>query len=258
MTTVAGGGSSTGDNGLATAALLSDATLVVDSAGNLFVGDYSRVRKVSNGIITTVAGNGSAGFGGDDGPAVKAQLNGVVSLAVDAADNLYIGPTQPAHPQSLEWCNHHRCRERTQGFSGDGGAAISAQLYYPLGLVVDSSGNLFIADQGNSRIRKVSNRVLLPLPGTGTQGFSGDGGPALDAQVTNPDGVAVDSAGNLYFVANSRVRKVSNGVITTVAGNGADAAWGSRLRHQAVSGCWGSDCAGGGDEQYVTVRRSAT
>ena len=112
----------------------------------------------------------------------------------------------------------------TCGFSGDNGPATSAQLYGSHGVAVDSAGNLYIADTANNRIRKVSNGVITTVAGNGTAGFSGDNGPATSAQLTDPEGVAVDSAGNLYIAdtGNNRIRKVSNGVITTVAGNGRD------------------------------------
>jgi len=107
----------------------------------------------------------------------------------------------------------------TYGFSGDNGPATSAQLN-PSSVAVDSAGNLYIAEIANNRIRKVSNGVITTVAGNGTQGFSGDNGPATDAQLDQPNGVAVDSAGNLYFSARCRVREVSNGVIVTAAGNG--------------------------------------
>ena len=107
-------------------------------------------------------------------------------------------------------------------YGGDNGPATSAQLASPLGVAVDSAGNLYIADTDNHRIRKVSNGVITTVAGNGTAGFSGDNGPATSAQLNYPAGVAVDSAGNLYIADtdNNRIRKVSNGVITTVAGNG--------------------------------------
>ena len=194
--------------------------IAVDSAGNLYIADGSdRIRKVANGVIATVVGNGFEGFSGDNGPAISAQLNAPGALAVDSAGNLFIADT---------WNN--RIREVSNGvittvagngslaFGGDNGPATGAQLT-AAGLAVDSAGNLYIADSYNSRIRKVSNGVITTVVGNGTFAFGGDNGPATSAQL-QAEGVAVDSAGNLYVIGGSRVRKVSNGVITTVAGGG--------------------------------------
>ena len=243
MTLVAGNGTPgcSGDNGPATSAQLDyPSGVAVDSAGNLYIADtYNhRIRKVSNGVITTVAGNGTAGFSGDNGPATSAQLNYPAGVAVDSAGNLYIADTynQP-HPQGLERGDHHRGGKRDVGFSGDNGPATSAELNYPDGVAVDSAGNLYIADTCNNRIRKVSNGVITTVAGNGTPGFSGDNGPATSAQLNYPDGVAVDSAGNLYIAdtGNNRIRKVSNGVITTVAGNGTQATAATTARPPAPS-----------------------
>jgi uncharacterized protein (TIGR03437 family) len=227
-TLVAGNGvpGFSGDNGPATSAQVGGPRgLAVDSAGNVYIADSyaNRVRKVSNGVITTVAGNGTPGFSGDNGPAISAQLAQPFGLAVDSAGNLYIA----------DWGNS-RIREVSNGvitavagdsgfgYFGDNGPAPYAALSGPQGVAVDSAGDLYIADTGNNCIRKVSNGVITTVAGNGTYGFSGDNGPATSAQVNQPWGVAVDSAGNLYVsdTGNNRIRKVSNGVITTVAGNG--------------------------------------
>jgi uncharacterized protein (TIGR03437 family) len=229
ITTFAGNGAFgfSGDNGPAAAAELYQVfTLAVDAAGNLYIGDLGngRIRKISSGVITTVAGNGPGGFSGDNGSAASAQLSGPEAAAVDSAGNLYIADR-----------NNNRVRKvsggvittvagagptgfNRGGFSGDNGPAANAQLNLPVGVAVDSAGNLYIA--GSQRIRKVSNGIITTFAGNGTQGFSGDNGPAASAQLYGPSAVAVDSAGNLYMVDNSRIRKVSNGIITTVAGNG--------------------------------------
>ena len=232
ITTVAGTGTIggfasgfSGDNGPAASAQLSFPTgVAVDSAGNLYIADNNnlRIRKVSTGVITTVAGNGMAGFIGDNGPATSAQLSFPQRIAVDSASNLYISEA-------------NRIRKVTNGvittvagasgfsggFSGDNGPATSAQLSSPIGLAVDSAGNLYIADSGNGRIRKISNGVITTVAGGGST--LGDNGPAISGQLLSPSDVAVDSAGNLYIAdtGNGRIRKVSNGVITTVAGGGA-------------------------------------
>ncbi len=211
-----------GDNGPATSArLLGPSGLAVDSAGNLYIADQFMVRKVSNGVITTVAGSLTRGFGGDNGPATSAQLDGVAGVAVDSAGNLYIADV-----------NNNRIREvsngvittvvgnGTAGFGGDNGPAISAELNHPSGVAVDSAGNLYIADQNNFRVREVSSGVITTVAGNGGVGSTGDNGPATAASMW-PNSVALDSAGNLYIGDNhDAVRRVSKGVITTVAGNG--------------------------------------
>jgi len=231
ITTVAGNGTSTfsGDNGPATSAQLEFLSgVALDSAGALYFADAQyndRVRKVVNGVITTVAGNGVLGLSGDNGPAINAQLGQPEGVAVDSAGNLYIA----------DYLNN-RIRKvangvittvagigtyyGASGFSGDGGPATSAQLNQPEAVAADFAGNLYIADTRNNRIRKVSNGAITTVAGNGTAGFSGDNGPATSAQLNYPGGVAVDSAGNLYIVDECRIRKVANGVITTVAGNG--------------------------------------
>jgi len=229
ITTVAGSGPPqgfSGDNGPATSAqLFQPAGVAVDSAGNLYIADYynNRIRKVSNGVITTVAGGGGSffEFSGDNGPATSAELLYPRGVAVDSAGNLYIADT-----------GNNRVRKVSNGVIttvagggsslGDNGPATGAQLYDPSGVAVDPAGNLYIADAGNNRIRKVSNGVITTVAGNGTQGFSGDNGPAASAQLYDPASVAVDSAGNLYIadVLNNRIRKVSSWVITSIAGTG--------------------------------------
>jgi sugar lactone lactonase YvrE len=228
ITTVAGIGTPgfSGDNGLATSAQLNGPIgVAVDSAGNLYIGDggNNRIRKVSNGVITTVAGNGTSGFSGDNGPATAAQLNGPGAVAVDAAGNLYISEQGDNRVRKVSGgVITSVAGNGTPGFSGDNGPATSAQLNLPLQIAVDAAGNVYITDEDNQRIRKVANGVITTVAGNGTAGFSGDSGPAISARLSFPQGVAVDSAGNLYVGddGNSRIRKVSNGVIATVAGNG--------------------------------------
>jgi uncharacterized protein (TIGR03437 family) len=230
ISTLAGGGAPgagySGDDGPATSAQLNSRWgVAVDSAGNLYIADTNnnRIRKVSGGIITTVAGNGTPGFSGDSGPATSIQLSAPSGVAVDSAGNLYIADT-----------NNNRIRKvsggiittvagnGTLGFSGDGGPATSAQLKEPYGVTVDSAGNLYIAEPYDNRIRKISGGIITTLAGNGTSGFSGDGGPATSAQLAFPVGIAVDTAGNLYIADGGFVRKVSGGIITTVAGGGIE------------------------------------
>jgi len=190
-----------GDNGPATSAeLYAPYGVAVDSVGNVYIADTAnnRVRKVSNGVITTVAGGGSSL--GNNGPATSAQLEFPFGVAVDSAGNLYIADTGNDRIRKVSnGVIITVAGNGTQGFSGDNAPATSAQMNYPWGVTVDPAGNVYIADSNNNRVRKVSNGVIATVAGNGSQGFSGDGGPATSAQLWNPAGVAVDSAGNLYI-----------------------------------------------------------
>ncbi|MDR2334034.1 MAG: putative Ig domain-containing protein [Burkholderiaceae bacterium] len=232
ISTVAGNGSVGfgGDGAAATAAQLSfPSGVAVDSSGNLFIADYgnNRIRKVdTSGIIKTVAGNGSGGFGGDGLAATAAQLYHPSGVAVDNSGNLFIADLYNHRVRKLDTGGVITtvAGNGNFGFGGDGAAATAAQLFYPISVAVDSSGNLFIADQSNQRIRKVDTSGLIStVGGNGGSGFGGDGAAATAAQLYNPRGVAVDSSGNLFIgdYGNNRIRKVDpGGVISTVAGNG--------------------------------------
>ncbi len=217
-----------GDSGSATAATLARPSGVVhDAAGDLFFADANNhvIREVSaTGVITTVAGTGSAGFGGDGGPATAAFLDTPTGVALDASGNLYLSDS-----------HNHRIRKITggtittiagtgvAGFAGDGGAATSAQLALPSGIAVDGAGNVYIADTNNQRIRRIANGTISTVAGDGEELFSGDGGAATAASLDQPTGVAVDAAGNVYIADKNdhRVRMVSAaGIISTLAGSG--------------------------------------
>jgi uncharacterized protein (TIGR03437 family) len=234
ITTVAGNGNSgfSGDGGPATSAqLYYPRSVVADGAGNLYIADSAnhRIRKVSpSGIITTAAGTGNWGYSGDGGPATNAKLDYPYSVTIDLSGDLYIADTgndciRKVPPSGIittvAGVNGYF------GYSGDGGQATSAQLNSPAGIALDGSGNLYIADRDNNRIRKVSpSGIITTVAGAGVYGFSGDAGPATSAQLSYPYGVTVDGSGNLYITDrdNNRIRKVSpSGIITTVAGAGS-------------------------------------
>ena len=284
ISTFAGNGTVgySGDDGKATSATLNIPEYVaVDSAGNIFIAEVGNniVRKIaaSTGIITTVAGNGTAGFSGDGGPAISAELRTPAAVALDAAGNLYIADHNNNRVRKVDATTGiitTVAGNGTEGYSGDGGAATNAELNYPIGIALDStgdifiadnvdntvreisattgiittvisngstpspgfdgpvgiaidnSGNLFIADTGNHRVVKltIASGTISTMAGNGTPGSSGDGGPAASAELNSPAGVTFDSAGNLYIndAASNRIRKVSaaTGIISTVAGDG--------------------------------------
>jgi sugar lactone lactonase YvrE len=246
ITTVAGGGSG-GDAGPATSAVLVYPTAVAaDSSGNVFIADWSnnRIRRVdaTTGIITTVAGNGIAGYSGDGGPATSASLWGRFGdVAVDAHGNLFIADINDERIRRVDavtgiistvaGSGQPGMAYIPGGYSGDGGPATSATLDLPNGIALDSQGNLFIADTGNNRVRRVDavTGIITTVAGDGQEAFSGDGGPATSASldIARFGDVALDARGNLFIAdtGNNRVRRVDavTGFITTVAGNGNSA-----------------------------------
>src|SRR5919197_1129291 len=184
--------------------------IAVDGTGNLFVSDSinNRVRKItaSNGVITTVAGTGTAGSGGDNGPAAAAQLNQPAGLAVDAAGNLFIADTGNSRIRKVTASGIITtiAGNGSPGFGGDGGPAVAAPLSNPMGVAIDSAGNLFVADSFNHPVCKINPSGLIStVAGSGSSafpgGFGGDGGPATSAQLSLPGGVSVDTVGNLYI-----------------------------------------------------------
>ncbi|MEO8596040.1 MAG: SMP-30/gluconolactonase/LRE family protein [Candidatus Solibacter sp.] len=235
LTRVAGNGraGNSGDGGAATAAQLSfPMGLAFDASGNLYIADRDAhtVRRVSaNGGISTVAGTGTRGFTGDGGSAITARLNGPLGVAVDAGGNLYVADTgnEAIRKVTSGGTISTFAGTGTRGDQGDNGQARNANLDGPESVAVDASGNVYIADTFNGRIRRVAgDGTISTFAGTGSTGvFSGDGGPARSASLSLPTDVAVDGAGNVYIAdfGNSKIRLVSNGIITTVAGrtNGA-------------------------------------
>jgi uncharacterized protein (TIGR03437 family) len=230
INTVAGDGTLgyAGDGKAATSAeLLYPAGVAVDSIGNIYIADTNNhvIREVvtgitatglglPNGTIITMAGDNTGGYAGDTGPAVNAELEFPTSVAVDSAFNVYIADS-----------GNNVIREVTNGFINTivGGLATTQQLNDPETVVVDSSGNLYISEQNGVRISKFSNGNLTVLAGNDYIGYSGDNGPAINASLNDPSGIAVDSKGYVYIcdTFNSRIRKVSpDGIITTIAGLG--------------------------------------
>ena len=176
-------------------------------------------------VISTYAGNNTRGFTGDGAGATAAELAGPQAVAVDAAGNLYIVDELNSRIRKVTTGGTISTvvGNGTQGYSGDGGAATSAELNTPYAIKVDPSGNIFIADLGNFVVREVVGTTISTIAGNTQGGYAGDGGPATAAELNHPAGVAVDSAGNLYISEqlNHRIRKVdTSGNITTVAGTG--------------------------------------
>jgi uncharacterized protein (TIGR03437 family) len=237
ISTVAGSGATgssagyAGDGGAATSALLRNPYGVhVDSAGNIYISDIDNqvVRRVDGktGTITTVAGvNGNYGYFPDQQPASSAYLDKPVGLAFDTKGNLHIADSSDDRVRYISSDgNIHTYAGANQWdtYGGDGGPATAASLNHPYGLAFDAAGNLYIADSANNRIRKVAtDGTITTVAGNGTAGFSGDGGPAVNAQLNRPWDIAVDSSGDIFIADynNQRIRLVdATGTITTIAG----------------------------------------
>lgn len=229
--TVAGGPATyPGDGRPATAAgLNSPMGIAFDASGAMYVADTTThaVRRVgSDGLMTTVAGTGVAGFSGDGGKATAAQLNAPTRIAFDAAGNLYIADSENNRIRRVSPAGTITtvAGDGTPSFGGDGGPATAAKLRQPYDVAVGADGSLYIADRYNHRIRRVNAAgIITTVAGQSAAGYNGDGIPATSARLYYPSGVAVDRAGSIYIADyyNERVRRVSaDGLITTVAGNG--------------------------------------
>lgn len=207
------GSSEVGDGGLALNAAISDAEgVALDSAGNIFLADANdhRIRKITpDGLISTVAGDGSAGFRGDGGPASASRLNTPYGIAVDGSNNLYIADLG---------------NNRVRKVAPDGTISTvpgTDSLVAPRNVALDAAGSLYISEFNGNRVQRLrTDGVLEIIAGTGVAGFGGDGGPATAALLSSPAGLAFDSAGNLYIAdsGNSRIRRVAGGIMTTVLG----------------------------------------
>ena len=238
ITTVAGNGTSgyrpADDGQAAIGAELSQPTdVAVDGNGDLYIADYgnNRIRKVdTTGIITTVAGNGTAGYlvTDDGGAAIAAELDGPWGVAVDSSGNLYIADYGNSRIRKVDTSSTITTVAGNGNFgyrtADEGVLATNAELNYPTGVAIDGSGNLYIADYFNNVVRKVdASRKITTVAGNNTKGYFGDWGPASSAELNRPTFVAVDTSGNLFIsdAGNNRIRKVNAaGMISTVGGNG--------------------------------------
>jgi RHS repeat-associated protein len=225
-----------GNGGPATSVALGYvAGLAVDSSGNVYYADADLgvIRKItaSSGNINTVAGYGYlGGYSGDGGPATSAALNNPFGVAVDSAGNLYISDSSNDVIRKVTALTGNISTlagtGMVAGYSGDRGTATSAELNFPTGIAVDGSGNVYVSDESNNVVRKVtaSTGIITTYAGTGTPGYSGDNGAAASAELSGPGGISVDSAGDLFIAdsSNDRVREVfaASGMIATVAGTG--------------------------------------
>ncbi|MGI9073091.1 MAG: choice-of-anchor D domain-containing protein [Bryobacteraceae bacterium] len=239
ITTVAGNGlwGYSGDGRLATTASLADPTgVALDAAGNLYIADFSNnvIRKVNaiTGVISTVVGGGSNpgddGLG-DNGPATDATLYRPAGLAFDVAGNLYIADSYNSLIRKVSLMTGIISVVAGGGSNpgtdalGDGGPATEAQLGNPMGVALDTSGNLYIADTGNNLVREVNSGTITAIAGNGNPGYQGDNGPALNAKLNAPSSVGLDTAGNLYIADtnNNMIRRVdgTTGIISRMAGN---------------------------------------
>lgn len=232
ITTIAGIGSGgfSGDGAAATAAkLTSPSGVTVDSAGNIYIADAgnNRIRKVNtSGGISTIAGTGTAGFSGDGSAALTAKLSGPSDVAIDRGGNIYIADYGNNRIRKINAAGtiSTYAGNGSAGYSGDGGAATAATLHSPYAITLDAGRNLYIADFANNRVRKVNtSHIITTLAGNGTGGYIGDGMAATATEISNPIGVAIDRAGNIYISdnGNNRIRKVdTSGTICTFAGTG--------------------------------------
>ena len=208
--------------------------LAVDAEGTIYLGggdgpdiDNRVIRVDPSGDVTTVAGTGEPGSSGDGGPATEARLAHVWDVAVDDEGNLYISADNRIRKVDTSGIITTIAGTGVPGFSGDGGPSVAAQLDSPHGIAVDPDGNIVFIDAQNQRIRRIDAQgVITTIVGNGELGFSGDGGPATDARINMPEQLWVDDKGNIYVADtfNRRVRKIdTDGIITTVAGNGTQA-----------------------------------
>ena len=241
LTNVAGNGSAgyAGDGGIATQAMVQRVYgITADPSGNIYIADTqnNRIRRVDagTGIITTFAGTGSGGYSGDGLAAASAKVNLPQGVSTDADGNLFIADTGNNRIRKVDIQTGiitTLAGTGTGGYFGDAEPAVKARMDHPRAVSGNGSGNFYIADRDNNRIRKVwydayhQMWMIRPVAGNGAQGYAGDGVPADQTSLNKPHGIWVDASNNLYFADkdNHRVRRVdgATGIITTVAGSGA-------------------------------------
>jgi uncharacterized protein (TIGR03437 family) len=234
ISTVAGVGTVqgyAGDAGPATSAILDfPFRITLDSKGNFYFADFYTyvIRDVVGGTINTIVGQPATptfGFMGDGGPALQADISDVHGLAIDSNGNLYIADTFNGRVRIVNPAGviNTFAGNGTYGYTGDGGPATSAELFQPSGVAVDSNGNVYIADYGNYTVRKVDSKGnISTIAGTGTPGYSGDGGPANKAALAQPYAIAIDPSGNIYIsdLGNTNIREITpDGNIHTIVSN---------------------------------------
>ncbi|HTA83822.1 MAG TPA: T9SS type A sorting domain-containing protein [Bacteroidia bacterium] len=232
IATVAGNGTAgyNGDGIAATAAEINQPyESAVDNSGNIYIADNqnNRIRKINtSGIIATIAGNGTGAYNGDGEAATLSEFNDTYGMATDKAGNVYLadGKNNRVRKVSTSGIISDFAGNGTAGYSGDGGSAVLAELNLPEGVAIDNSGNVYISEVSNNRIRKVNtNGIISTFAGNGSPGYSGDGSAATNASLYAPAEIASDISGNLYIADsyNHRVRRINtSGTISTIAGNG--------------------------------------
>ena len=213
------------DGGQATETRLFPGRLAADHVGNLFVSARYRVHRIDrSGTLVTIAGSGSSGYSGDGGPATQARFSYEPGIAVDRSGSVYIADRSNHRVRKVDRSGTITTIAGTgdQGYNGDGIEATSANLSRPAGVAAHRDGTVYVADTGNRRVRKIDSAGLITtVAGTGDWGFSGDGGPATEADIASPIALALSLPGSLYMLADNRVRKIDrSGNITTIAGNG--------------------------------------
>lgn len=258
ISTIAGGGVADGGPSLS-ANISAPLGIAGDRDGNIYVADKGnhRIRKISSdGRITTIAGTGTPEFSGDGGLAIAAGLISPTALVFDKTGNLYVAEESRVRKIAVDGTIITLAGTNTSGYSGDGAMATNASMRWPSSIALDNAGNIYVADTGNNRVRRISpDGVIMTVAGNGVRAYSGDGGPATSASLADPQGVAVDGAGNLYISdsSNHRVRKVTtDGTINTVAGFGSVPAPGSIVLASYSSPGYGYS-GDGGPAKYAAL-----